>query len=447
MHIQTFANAIQPTTHIQEWHRFRWYASCVVRVRAIIDHNALEQWSDRGGPPLLPSLQSARFRFDPRCVQRMLRLLSAPMRDLTLDFDSPSHRTWDGSRMSTADILSNMAARSPDVEILNLTFRTYPQDVCPVLPKFSRLRLLVITGWMTPSLHEAIEALNHLETLYVKLYWARAEAGMESLQVRRYLSVKTIVILTLSEPLISAFRSTTFPMLESARLEVWPHSSDATEGLTQAMENLRNHAPRLRSFCLTTRSAAAHGDRPSPQLVTVIEPLLRIPILETLSLTLEDNYSFALTRTDILSFPAAWPHISTLVLAHAPLATASAAPSIKVFFELITACPRLETLVLCARFDCGGRAEWQDVSVPPHAALRGLFLGLLLETGSYNPDRTWRALAAAVDRAVPWMDLDCKLVRPEVVGAQAVETWRGVVELMRDLRSASTLHAPSSPGW
>ncbi|KAL1940177.1 hypothetical protein VTO73DRAFT_9128 [Trametes versicolor] len=377
----------------------------------------------------------------------MLRLLSAPMRDLTLDFDSPSHRAWDGSRMSTADILSNMATRSPDVEVLNLTFRTYPQDVCPVLPKFSCLRVLVVTGWMTPSLHKAIEALNHLETLYVKLYWARAEAGMESLQVRRYVSVKTIVILTLSEPLISAFRSTEFPMLECARLEVWPHSSDATEGLTQAMENLRNHAPRLRSFYLTARSATAHGDRPPPQLTTVIGPLLRIPIMESLSVTLEDNYSFALTRDDILAFPAAWPHITTLCLAHAPLATASPPPSIKVFFELIAACPRLETLVLCARFDCGGRAEWQDVSVSPHATLRGLFLGLLLETGSYNPERTWRALAAAVDRAVPWMDLDRRLVRAEVVGAQAVETWRGVVGHIRDLRSESAVHAPSSPGW
>ncbi|EIW57160.1 uncharacterized protein TRAVEDRAFT_48211 [Trametes versicolor FP-101664 SS1] len=447
MPIHTFTSVIQPSAHTQEWNRFRWYASCVVRVRAIIDHNALELWSDRGGPPLLPSLQSARFRFDPRCVQRMLRLLSAPMRDLTLDFDSPSHRAWDGSRMSTADILSNMATRSPDVEVLNLTFRTYPQDVCPVLPKFSCLRVLVVTGWMTPSLHKAIEALNHLETLYVKLYWARAEAGMESLQVRRYVSVKTIVILTLSEPLISAFRSTEFPMLECARLEVWPHSSDATEGLTQAMENLRNHASRLRSFYLTARSATAHGDRPPPQLTTVIGPLLRIPIMESLSITLEDNYSFALTRDDILAFPAAWPHITTLCLAHAPLATSSPPPSIRVFFELIAACPRLETLVLCARFDCGGRGEWQDVSVSPHATLRGLFLGLLLETGSYNPERTWRALAAAVDRAVPWMDLDRRLVRAEVVGAQAVETWRGVVGHIRDLRSESAVHAPSSPGW
>ncbi|KAI0822566.1 hypothetical protein BC628DRAFT_1327265 [Trametes gibbosa] len=444
--IHTFPASIKPPNRVQEWERYRWYASSVVGIRAAVDYDALEQWSDKGGPPLLPDIQSAQFRFDPRCVHRMLRLLTPSLYDLTLEFDSPNNRSHNGPRMSSVDILATAAARAPFVEVLNLTFGSYPKNLSSLLPRFSRLRVLIVTGWLTPSLHAAIEALEHLETLYVKLYWSRADGDLQDLHIRQYRSVKTIVVLTLSEAMIRALSSAEFPSLEHIRLEVWPHSSDATEVLTRAMESMREHSPRLWSFCLTTRSAAAHGDRPPPRLVSVIEPLVNKPTLRNISITLEDNYSFALTREDILSFPNAWPNLSTLCLAHAPLHTSDPAPSIYVFFDFIAACPRIETLVLCARFSCTSRAQWQDVSIPPHPTLRALFLGLDPETGSYNPDRTWRVLAAALIRCVPHLDLKQELVRPEVVGVRAVETWQGVVRHMRDLR-ASTVQVPGSPDW
>ncbi|KAH9847257.1 hypothetical protein C2E23DRAFT_890182 [Lenzites betulinus] len=444
--IHTFPDSIKPPNSVQRWERYRWYAACVVGVRAAIDYDALEQWSDKGGPPLLPAMQSAHFRIDHRCIHRMLRLLTPSLYDLALDFDSPNNRSHSGPAMSTVDILATAAVRAPFVEVLNLTFGSYPKNLSNLLPRFSRLRVLIVTGWLTPSLHAALEALEHLETLYVKLYWSRADTDLQNLRIRQYRSVKTIVVLTLSEAMIRALTSAEFPSLEHIRLEVWPHSSDATSVLTRAMESMRQHSPRLWSFSLTTRSATAHGDRPPPRLVSVIEPLLRKPALRNVSITLEDNYSFALTREDILSFPTAWPNLSTLCLAHAPLSTSDLAPSIGVFFEFIAACPRLETLVLCARFTCTSRAEWQDVRTPPHPTLHEVFLGLDPETGSYNPDRTWRALAAALDRCVPHLDLERELVRPGSVGTRAFETWQGVVRHVRDLR-ASPVRVPGTPDW
>ncbi|KAI0635545.1 hypothetical protein C8Q77DRAFT_1098097 [Trametes polyzona] len=433
--IHTFSHSIHPTSRVNEWARFRWYTSCVLIVRDVIDLDAFERWSDRGGPPFLPALQMVRFRFDPRCVHRILRFIPPSLEDITLDFNSSSSRSREQPQSCPSEILWRIAARAPSIQVLNLTFRAYPNNICPSLTRFSSLRALIITGWMTPSLHEAIESLENLQTLYVKLYWTRARASMENLQFRRYRSVKRLVVLTLTYPLLSAFQSTEFPSLESVLLEVWPHSSDSSEAIVLGLGSLCNHTPRLRTLSLTTRSAAVHGDHPPPRLVTLIEPLLHKPTLENISLTLEDNYSFALTREDILSFPTAWPNLVTLCLAHAPLRTSDPAPPIRTFFDLIAACPRLETLVLCAEFDCTRLASWQNVSIPPHESLRGLFLGLDQETGSYYPEKTWRGLAAALDRCVPRLDLERELVRPNVVGARAVETWQTVVKHVQDIRA------------
>ncbi|OJT14974.1 hypothetical protein TRAPUB_8417 [Trametes pubescens] len=418
----------------RKWRRYHWYASCIVGVRAVIDYNALEEWSDRGGPPLLPKLQSARFRLDPRSINRALRLLVTSVRDLTINLDS-SGVHWEGSPLSTADILRAAARRAPATEVLNVTFKAPPKDLLPILPLFKHLRALVITGWMTPSFHEAIEVLEHLELLYVKLYWTHhADASLRDLQLRRCSSIKAFVALTLSEPILCALRMTEFPVLERVRLEVWPHASDATEALTQIMDTLHKHAPKLRSFVLTTRSAAKHGDRPPPRLATVLDPLLEHAALETLSVTLEDNYAFALTRADILAFAVAWPNIVTLHLAHAPARSPDALPPLVTVLDFVAACPRLETLVLCARFDCTSRDTWRDAAIPPHS-LRGLFLGLNAETGSYRPDKTWRALAAVLDRCFPHLDVGRNLVRAAVVEAQTMELWQGVLQHLQDIRA------------
>ncbi|KAH9885800.1 hypothetical protein C8Q73DRAFT_769653 [Cubamyces lactineus] len=431
----TFPSTIELPPGEWKWRRYRWYASCVIGVRSAIDYEALEAWSDLGGPPLLPKLQSARFRIDPRSYNRTLRLLTSSIRDLSINFDSTSSRHWEASRYTTTDVLTAAARLAPAVEMLNITFRVPPKDLCPVLPRFSHLRILVVTGWMTPSLHEAIELLEHLEVLYVKLYWTRnAEPSMRNLPTRRCHMVKTLVVLTLSEPITWALQSTEFPLVETVRLEVWPHSSDATDMLTHVMATLRDNAPKMRTLTLTTRSAFTHGDRPPPRLVTVIEPLLQHSMLETLSITLKDNYAFALTRDDILSISSAWPNIVNLTLAHAPTRNDDALPPVTTFLELVNALPQLQTLVLCARFDCTGRDNWRDASIPAHP-LRQLFLGLDTETGSYRPDKTWRALAAVLDRCFPNLELKHDLVQPEAVGTQAMETWQGVLYHLQDVRS------------
>ncbi|KAI0760965.1 hypothetical protein BD413DRAFT_486756 [Trametes elegans] len=446
---QTFPTHVEPHDNVREWRRYRWYASCVIGVRSLIDYNALEEWSDRGGPPLLPRLKRVRYRYDARSIHRTLRMIVASVRDLTLNFDSSGPSTGENSRSSTVDVLTAAARLAPAIEVLNLTFRAPPKDIYPVLPQFTHLRVLVVTGWMTASLHQAIAALEHLELLYVKLYWSRQEeTDIRNLPFRIYRSAKTLVAQTLTDPINYAIQYTELPEVEQLRLEIWPHSSDATEGMMQLIESIRKRAPKLRRLTLKARSAATHGDRPPPKLVTVIEPLLHKPELHTICITLEDNYSFALTRSDILSFPTAWPNIVTLCLAHAPTAATDALPPIKVFFDFVAACPRLETLVLCARFDCTARSDWQLVTIPPHKALRGLFLGLDPETGSYNPGRTWLVLAAALDRSLPLLDLDktLDLVRPAVVGAQAIKTWEGVVKHIGDLRSGA-IEAPCPLDW
>ncbi|KAI0649518.1 hypothetical protein C8Q79DRAFT_904823 [Trametes meyenii] len=428
------ANTIDPS-HAREWRRYRWYAACVIGVRDVIDYNTLEEWSDKGGPPLLSRLQSARFRLDPRSINRTLRLLAPSIRDLTLNFDPVSSHILEGSRPSAEVVLKAVAERAPEVEVLNVIFRAPPKDPSTVLPRFPRLRVLIITGWMTPSLHQDIEAYDELELLYVKLYWTRrAEANLQNLQIRRFHRVKTLVALTLSEPIISALQVTDFPLLENARLEVWPHSSDATEGLTHIMEYLHTRAPKMRSFVINTRSAAKHGDRPPPRLVTVLAPLLAHSALDTLSLTLEDNYTFAISCEDILSFASAWPNLVTLTLAHAPTRNTEALPPIVSFLALANACPRLETLVLCARFDCTARDSWREALIPPHG-LRELFLGLDAETGSYRPDKTWRALAAMLDRCFPRLHAKYDLVRPAVVGVQTAELWQTVMQHLREIQA------------
>ncbi|KAI9061187.1 hypothetical protein FKP32DRAFT_1678515 [Trametes sanguinea] len=431
----TFPFHIDLPAHPRGWPRYRWYASCVVGVRSVIDYNALEDWSDKGGPPLLPSLQSARFAIDPRAINRTLRLFSPGLRDLTVNFDSPSNHITETSRFTTADVLTAAAASAPTVEMLNVTFRGPPKDLTPVLPRFFNLRLLVITGWMTPSLHEAISALEHLEMLYVKLYWSRrAEASMLNLPTRQFCPVKTLVALTFSEPIFQALKATVFPLLERARLEIWPHSSDATDMLIQTMGHLTTHAPKLQTITLTTRSAFAHGDRPPPRLATLLEPLLHHPVVESVSITLEDNYAFALPREDILGMASAWPNMVHLTLAHAPTRNQEGLPPIMTVLELVNALPRLRTLVLCARFDCTGRDTWRDATIPRHA-LRRLFLGLNSETGSYRPDKTWRALASVLDRCFPLLSTKCDLVRPAVVGSQAMELWQGVMQHLQDIRA------------
>ncbi|KAI0366171.1 hypothetical protein BV20DRAFT_972202 [Pilatotrama ljubarskyi] len=434
--VHTLPIGFEPSSQVREWRRYRWYASCVTGVRSVINCNALEEWSDRGGPPVLPRLQSARFQLDPRSINRSLRLLNSCMRDLTLDFDSANSSAGGTSRWNSADVLDAVARSAPGMEVLNVTFRAPPQDVSPVIPHLVHLRVLVVTGWMTPSLHATIENLKHLEHLYVKLYWTRhAEASsLRNLQRRRCFSVKTLVALSLTEPFVLSLQVIDFPALEHTRLEVWPHSSDATEGLTQIMQTLCNSAPKLRSLVLTTRSAAAYGDRPPSRLLTVIEPLLQHRVLETLSLTLQENYAFALTREDILSFASAWPNIVTLNVAHAPTPSRDALPPVMSFLELVRACPRLETLVLCARFDCSARRTWRDTTIAPHP-LRGLFLGLDPETGSYRPDKTWHALAAILDRCFPSLDAELDLVLAEVVGTKTVETWNSVLQHLQEIRA------------
>ncbi|KAI0351757.1 hypothetical protein OH77DRAFT_851932 [Trametes cingulata] len=442
--IHTLPSDFEPIAHVQEWRRYRWYASCVVAVRSVINCNALDEWSDKGGPPVLPRLQSARFQLDPRSINRSLRLLNSSMRDLTLDFDSSSHRAWETSGWSTENVLDAVARSAPGVQVLNVTFRAPPQDISPVLPRLRHLRVLVITGWMTPSLHAAIEALEYLELLYLKLYWTRhAEGNLGDLQLRQYPSVKTLVVFTLSEPAILALQATEFPALERARLEIWPYSSDATEGLVQIIQTLHRNAPKLRSLILTTSSAAVYGDRPPPRLSTVLKPLLQHHVLETLSVTLQENYAFAVTREDILSFASAWPNIVRLDLAHAPTLSGDSLPPVVTFLELVTACPRLETLVLCARFDCSARDTWRDTVIPPHP-LRELFLGLEPETGSYRPDKTWRALAGVLHRCFPCLELKRDLVRADVVGAQTLEIWNGVLQQVQEIREdgGSSLSAP-----
>ncbi|KAI9000504.1 hypothetical protein BD414DRAFT_471832 [Trametes punicea] len=266
-----------------------------------------------GGPPLLPRLQSARFHFDPRSINRTLRLFNSSLRDLTINSDSAESRTWEGSRWTTADVLLIAASVAPAVEVLNMTFKVPPKGLFPVLPRFANLRVLVVTGWMTPSLHQAIEALEHLELLCVKLYWSRRpEVSMHDLCIRRCRSVKAMVALTMSEPIVQALQATEFPVVERVRLEVWPHSSHATDSLTQVMKSLHKCAPKMRHLALTTRSAFAHGDRPPPRLLTVIVPLLQHSPLETLSITREDNYAFAVPRDDLLSMASAWRNIISL---------------------------------------------------------------------------------------------------------------------------------------
>ncbi|KAI0635544.1 hypothetical protein C8Q77DRAFT_575789 [Trametes polyzona] len=385
-----------------------------------------------GGPPSLPKLQRARFRLDSRSINRTLRFVTPTARDLTLNFDSPG--MWGGSCLNAEDVLAAAARRAPALEVLDVTFRSPPKKP---LPQFPNLRVLAMTAWMTPQLHQAIEKLERLELLYMKLYQQRhTEGSTLALQQRRRCLVKTFIVLTLTDSVVSALQMTDFPALERTRLEVWPHSSDASEGLRQIVDSLHKYAPALHTFVLTTRSAYQHGDRPPPRLISIIEPFLEHPVLETLSLTLEDHYAFALTRTDILAFAGAWPNIVTLHLAHAPAPAASGdpLPPVTTVLELAAACPRLETLVLCAKFDCTGRDAWRNAAIAPHP-LRALFLGLDAETGSYRPDKTWRALAEVLDRCFPHLDTARELVHPAVVGAKAVGIWQMVIQSLLEIRA------------
>lgn len=145
--LQTFPMHIEPSSlTARKWRWYLWYASCIIGVCSVIDYNALEEWSDRGGPPLLPKLQSAHFQLDPRSINRALRLLVTSVRDLTINFDSNSVH-WEGSPLSTADILWATARRAPAMEVLNVTFKAPPKDLLPILPQFKHLRALVVTGW------------------------------------------------------------------------------------------------------------------------------------------------------------------------------------------------------------------------------------------------------------------------------------------------------------
>lgn len=173
---------------------------------------------------------------------------------------------------------------------------------------------------------------------------------------------------------------------------------------------------------MSTPSLPPGGSRQSS---TRSRLFLQHSALETLSVALEDNYAFALTHADISASSGAWPK-----LVHAPARSFDKLLPIVTVLDFVAACPRLETLVLCVPLDCTTRDTWRDAAIPPHP-LRGLFLGLDAETGSYRPDKTWRALAAVLDRCFLHLDVRVNWYGRRLSGRRRCSSGRACCSICR----------------